>query len=256
MKGKFVLVTALAVLGSCLLLPSAGSCAQDTGYNITSELWAKAVLQAPSGPVPLVWKEVGSDTTPSGDKVISGYFYADPNDFAYGSMYNPEVFVKVYIATNGWCNMAFNHVTVDYVTIYSAHNYAGTADQTGIASQNNRLVEHQYTGVGVQTQEGYDGSWKGTAVSNISYNYYSEACPASGSVNLTVSNTEASGTAVDSFGYSYSVSGTVTTDGAVTAYANGNDTVITLTGTMSGASGGGTWTEAYGCGGTWTMTKQ
>ena len=122
----------------------------DGGYDIGSGIWMKAVLQVEGSPVILVWKIVGTDSTPSGDKVISGYFYASPDDFAYGSEYNPEVFVKVFIAKNGWCNIAFNHVTVDDVTIYSAHNYAGVADQTGSATLSNRLVEHQYNGVSLQ----------------------------------------------------------------------------------------------------------
>lgn len=120
------------------------------GYTVTSSLWLKAVLQPASGPVNLIWKEVGSDTTPSGDRVISGYFYADPNDFAYGSLYNPEIFVKIYIASNGWANIAFNHVTVDEVTVDSAHNYNGAADMTGSVTLNDRLEEHQYNGVSLQ----------------------------------------------------------------------------------------------------------
>jgi len=124
---------------------------QDGGYDISSELWTKAVLEVSGNPVTLVWNMVGADITPSGDQVISGYFYADPNDFAYGSMYNPEVFVKVYISTNGWCNIAVNHVTVDDVTVYSAHQYGGSAQQTGSATLTNRLVEHQYDGVSIDT---------------------------------------------------------------------------------------------------------
>jgi len=122
----------------------------NSGYTLTSGLWAKAILQPSIGPVTLIWKEIGSDITPSGDKVVSGYFYAAPGDFAYGSEFNPEVFVKVYIAKSGWCNIAFNHVTVDNVSLYSAHNYAGTANQSGTASLANRLVEATYEGVGVQ----------------------------------------------------------------------------------------------------------
>ena len=120
------------------------------GYILSSGLWAKAVLQPSTGAVNLIWKAVGTDITPSGDTVISGYFYADLNDFAYGSVYNPEIFVKVYISKNGWCNIAYNHVTVDDVTIYSAHNYDGVADQTGSTTLSNRLVEHQYNGVSLQ----------------------------------------------------------------------------------------------------------
>ena len=119
----------------------------DGGYSVTADLWAKAVLAVSGSPVPLVWQEVGVDTTPSGDQVISGYFYADPADFAYGSPYNPELFVKIYIAASGWCNMAFNHVTVDPVSIDSAHGYAGAPQQSGSVILENRLLEHRYTGV-------------------------------------------------------------------------------------------------------------
>ena len=130
-----------------LCISSISFAGQDGGYDITSALWAKAVLQVTGNPVTLVWKEVGTDITPSGDQVISGYFYADPSDFAFGSQYNPEVFVKIYIATNGWCNLAFNHVTVDDVIVSSSHNYNGTQDQSGSISLSNRLLEHEYTGV-------------------------------------------------------------------------------------------------------------
>ncbi len=123
--------------------------AVDGGYALTKDMWAKAVLEVPGAPVPLVWKLVGADITPSGDQVISGYFYADPDDFAYGSVYNPEVFVKVYITTNGWCNIAFNHVTVDPVNVYSAHQYSGSSTHTGSATLSSRLVEHIYTGISI-----------------------------------------------------------------------------------------------------------
>jgi uncharacterized delta-60 repeat protein len=122
----------------------------DGGYNVGSELWIKGVLQVPNSPKTMVWKEVGTDITKSGDKVISGYFYVDPKDFEFGSVSNPEVFVKIYIRTDGWCNMAFNHVTVDDVTIASAFKYDGTPDQTGKVTLNSRLEEHPYTGVSVK----------------------------------------------------------------------------------------------------------
>ncbi len=57
--------------------------------------------------------------------------------------------MKVYIASNGWANIAFNHVTVDGVDVSSAHNFSGLVDQFGMVTLNERLVEHQYTGVGL-----------------------------------------------------------------------------------------------------------
>ena len=135
----------------------------DGGYNVTADLWCKGVLQVPGAPVILKWNMVGADLTPSGDQVISGYFYADPNDFAYGSVYNPELFVKIYIATGGWCNVAFNHVTVDPVTVYSAHHYTGIATQTGSATIDSRLVQHEYTGVSIDTSKQSSGGTSGSA---------------------------------------------------------------------------------------------
>lgn len=124
--------------------------ALDGGVTVTSGLWLKAVLKTPAGSFTLLWTLVGTDTTPSGDRVVSGYFYADPTEFAYGSPFNPEAFVKIYIATNGWANIAFNHVTVDDLDLYSALAYSGAYDHFGNASLNNRLVEHTYTGVSLE----------------------------------------------------------------------------------------------------------
>ncbi|MDB4303397.1 LamG domain-containing protein [Desulfosarcina sp.] len=161
----------------------------DGGYNVTSELWTKAVLRVPGNPVTLIWKMVGADITPSGDQVISGYFYADPNDFAYGSEYNPELFVKIYVAKNGWCNIAYNHVTVDDVMVYSAHNYAGAPTQTSLTSLTNRLEEHQYNTVALDNSLQSSGGGSLTSSSN-GYFLTSELWaktilqPTSGPVNL------------------------------------------------------------------------
>ena len=141
-RGNRVLMTVGMVLVLLAISITDGYSARDGGYDVTADLWAKAILQVAGNPITLVWKEVGSDTTLSGDKVVSGYFYADPSDFAYGSQYNPEVFVKIYIATSGWCNMAFNHVTVDPVTIQTAQNYAGTYNKKGTITTTSRLIEH------------------------------------------------------------------------------------------------------------------
>ena len=97
MMKHLILIGLLASMFMCSPCLYSGVLAADDGGGdvITSELWAKAVLEVSGSPITLVWKMVGADITPSGDQVISGYFYADPNDFAYGSQYNPEVFVKI-----------------------------------------------------------------------------------------------------------------------------------------------------------------
>jgi hypothetical protein len=140
----FVLITS-----SCFV--PAGSAATDDGFDLTSTLWARAVLEVPGFPVVLKWKMIGTDIMESGDQVVSGYFYADPDDFSYGSEYNPELFVKIYIDVNGWCNIAFNHVSVDPISIDSRHirSASSVMERTGIATLSKRLVEHQYDDVAI-----------------------------------------------------------------------------------------------------------
>lgn len=138
------------------VLQTVGLAAQKDGYHLTSSLWAKAVLDVSGSQVKLIWKLVGKDITPIGAQVVSGYFYADPNDFAYGSQYNPEVFVKVYIDRNGWANIAFNHITVDDVIVYTAHNFERIEDKTGRITLNHRLEEHQYDGVTLEENQHND----------------------------------------------------------------------------------------------------
>ena len=140
---RFKIVIVMCVL--FFMYPLAGIAVQDGGYNAGEGFWIKAVLKTPSKAVTLVWQEVGKDTSLSGDKVISGYFYADPYDFQYGSQSNPEVFVKIYKRfLDGWTNIAFNHVTVDNVDVYSANSYNGYADQSSVISLSKRLAEHSY----------------------------------------------------------------------------------------------------------------
>ncbi|MBN2418123.1 MAG: hypothetical protein JXL81_01955 [Deltaproteobacteria bacterium] len=252
------------VLVLCLLLgfSSSETAAQGGGYELGYGLWAKAVLKVANNPVTLLWKEVGSDTTPSGDKVIGGYFYADPNDFAYGSEYNAEVFVKVYIATNGWANIAFNHVTVDNVDVYSAHNYTGTHNQSSTISLVGRLAEHSYTGVSTATTGGsFDGIWTGSGYATTVLDDYGDPCARPTSINMTVTNGSISGSVVVSVGYTFLLSGSVLSDGTVIAglvQEAGGDEVATFSGKiyqLTGA-GNGTWQDQGGCRGTWTVVKQ
>ena len=169
---RFAIAITVLVSGLVLSWIGEGYSQRDGGYDVTADLWAKAVLKPASGDVTLVWQMVGAAITPSEAQVISGYFYADPNAFEYGSIYNPEVFVKIYIASDGWCNIAFNHVTVDDVVVSSAYHYevdtggggsggqqlvgdrvkkqpAAGAVQSGTITVRSRLVEHGYTAVNI-----------------------------------------------------------------------------------------------------------
>jgi len=260
MRVKVLFFCLIALCCSLFVLsPMTGFAAQDGGYDVTSDLWAKAILQTPSGPVTLIWKEVGSDTTPSGDSVVSGYFYADPDDFAYGSEYNPEVFVKIYIATSGWANIAFNHVTVDNVDISSAHNYSGSANKTGSCTISSRLAEHQYDGVGTSNNvtPSYDGTYKGSASSTTPTDSYGDPC-GSATITMIVSNNSVSGTYRTWDGYNCTVTGSLNSDGTLSNCVGKyqGDTVGYISGSVNGNTASGSFNDVWGCRGTWSLTKQ
>lgn len=129
------------------------------GVVAVDNIWIKAVLKPTwTGNVTLRWRKGGEDVSPAGDKSVWGYLYAGPKDFPYGSLSNPEVFVKIYIASNGWKNIAFNHVTVDKVDVFSALDYNGQHDQKGEISLDNRVVAHSYDPVGNPTPSTSAGS--------------------------------------------------------------------------------------------------
>ena len=249
-KRTMVLGILLSVAMCISFMPAAGLAAE---YNVTSGLSLGAVLQVSGNPIDLVWQEVGTDTTISGDTVVSGYFYADPEDFAYGSQYNPEVFVKVYIASNGWMNIAFNHVTVDPVSVSSTNS---GSHQEGTITTSDRIAEHTYdpNNGGSGTTTNFDGDWNGFAKSSISYSN-GTSCGSS-TAYMAVSDNAVTGSILTSWGETYSLTGTVTDDGSLSCSGKEGDyVVVTIQGTLSGASGSGTWEDFYGCYGTWTATK-
>ena len=227
------------------------------GYNLTPELWAKAVLKTPSKDVTLVWSEVGSDTTPSGDRVVSGYFYADPDDFAYGSVYNPEVFVKVYIATNGWSNIAFNHVTVDDVDVSSALIVNGSEleSKAGTITLDDRLDEHSYM---IPIDENFDGTWTGSSTATTPTGYDGNECgPAT--ITMVISNGQIiSGSVLDSYGHSIPInSGTVQDNGTLYGEGEAGPLTAIFTGVLStNGTGSGAYIHSLGCQGEWTLTKE
>ena len=67
----------------------------------------------------------------------------------------------MYIASNGWTNIAFNHVTVDAVNVYSSSDDSGAKDQSETVNLQNRLGEHTYEAGDVSTVDCSDmsGNW-------------------------------------------------------------------------------------------------
>ncbi len=134
----------LAVTLAIITCGSAGSAYAD-GLMVTDRLWIRAVIQTvEKGAVDAVWEKGGEDFTAAGDRVIWGYFYTSPDDVAWGSRQNPDMFVKIWFDRNGRVDVNFFHVSVPNIEVYSAYPYNGTPDQHGTTTLTTRYIRQYY----------------------------------------------------------------------------------------------------------------
>jgi hypothetical protein len=115
------------------------------GYIVTSDLWIKAVIDTEEkGPISAIFYEGGDNITSRGDRVIWGYFYANPTDVTWGNQGNPDLYVKIWFDVSGRIDVNYFHVSVPDITVYSSYPYDGSYDQTGTTTMNNRYIRHEY----------------------------------------------------------------------------------------------------------------
>ena len=116
-----------------------------TGSVLSNDLRIGAVINTvDQGPIEGRWRLGGQDTTASGDKVVWGYFYADPDIMSWGSQNNPDLFVKVWFDARGPVYVDFFHVSVPDIEVYSDLPSSGGYDKIGTTVLSNRFVEHRY----------------------------------------------------------------------------------------------------------------
>ena len=112
-----------------------------------------------------------------------------------------------------------------------------------------------YDSIPQPPQQGFEGSWVGQAVSTTPVDDFGGPC-GSADVSLTIANSQISGTAIDQW-FDYQVSGSVNSDGTIDlGLAMSGSNVANYSGTLSGTTGSGSWSDAWGCSGTWNLTKQ
>jgi len=125
-------------------IEGAASPSASGGTSVTDNLWMKAVIQTEDrGPIEAVWKQGGDSMTSSGDRVIWGYFYANPNDVSWGYEQNPDLFVKIWYDHNGRIDVNFFHVSVPDIEVYSAIREIDKAAYSR-STMKKRYVRHTY----------------------------------------------------------------------------------------------------------------
>jgi hypothetical protein len=227
-----------------------------SGYSTINDLRIGSIINTvEKGPIDAVWRFGGQDTTSRGDQVVWGHFYASPSDVTWGSENNPDLFVKIWFDESGRVDVNYFHVSVPDIEVYSDLPNDSTYDQQGTTIMDNRYIRHEYI-TEDEASLNFDGTWTGTAISTT-YDYWGDLC-GQATLTMIVNGDQLTGFALDTWDEYYTLSGTVTPEGAVTmGLGIGNmDCVATFIGSFSGNSGSGTWQDNYGCHGTWTATKQ
>jgi hypothetical protein len=114
-------------------------------YQVTTDLSIRAVINTvEKGAIDAVWSKGGEETTLAGDKVIWGFFYADPNDVTWGSENNPDLYVKLWFDHGGRIDVNFFHVSVPDIDVYSVYSGSSTSNQYNKTTMENRYYRHEY----------------------------------------------------------------------------------------------------------------
>jgi len=115
------------------------------GFMISPDLWIRAVIHTEEkGPIEGVWRKGGEDRTAADDHVIWGHFYAAPENVNWGSMQNPDVFVKIWFDRGGRLDVNYFHVSVPDIEVYSAYPYEGMPDAKDRITLSERYVRQYY----------------------------------------------------------------------------------------------------------------
>ncbi len=151
MKKPIALIITLGIV--CILSNTAFA----DGYMVTTDLQIRAVINTvEKGPIEAIWQKGGEDTTSRGDTVIWGHFYASPSDVTWGSLNNPDLFVKIWFDVSGRIDVNFFHVSVPDITVYSDYPFDGVADEQGTTTMSRRYIRQYYEGGQSNSEDNYE----------------------------------------------------------------------------------------------------
>jgi len=149
-----VLLISLVFSSSCFATNQWGD--YKIGISEQTNLHITAVIVTEEGEyrdVYTLFKFGGIATTSSGDTVVWGYFYADPNGVSWGNPNNPDLYVKIWLDHTGRIDVNYFHVSVPYITVVTTFTGLVKTTDSALAvsrtSMNNRYVRHtSYPGRG------------------------------------------------------------------------------------------------------------
>lgn len=116
-----------------------------SGYATINNLKIGSIINTEDkGAIQGVWQLGGTDTTSRGDQVVWGHFYASPDDVSWGSLNNPDLFVKIWFDQSGRIDVNYFHVSVPDIEAYSDYPENGSYDQKGTTIMSDRYTRHEF----------------------------------------------------------------------------------------------------------------
>ncbi len=117
---------------------------KDTSFHSVSGLGLRAVIDSvEKGDIEALWYKGGEAVTARGDRAVWGYFYANPNDVSWGSIENPDLFVKIWFDVSGRTDVNYFHVSVPDIKVYTAFfSDASTPNQSSTTTMERRYIRH------------------------------------------------------------------------------------------------------------------
>ncbi|MCD4722678.1 MAG: PQQ-binding-like beta-propeller repeat protein [Desulfobacula sp.] len=97
-----------------------------------------------AGEIEATFFQGGESTTLRGDKVLWGYFYADPSKVSWGNKENPEAFVKVWIDIDGRTDVNYFHVSVPNIDVFTDFSNNGRYDEQDLTIMADRRYIRHY----------------------------------------------------------------------------------------------------------------
>ncbi len=85
-----------------------------------------------------------------------GHFYASPDSVNWGSLQNPDLFVKIWFDRSGRVDVNFFHVSVPDIEVYSDFPYDESPDEHGMTTLDTRYVRQYYYKGGSYMEENYE----------------------------------------------------------------------------------------------------
>lgn len=124
-------------------------------FNPVNGLGIRAEIDTvEKGIVEAIWLKGGEADTARGDKVIWGHFYANPTDVSWGSVNNPDLFVKIWFDVSGRIDVNYFHVSVPDIHVFTALSSASVSpDESGITDLDTRYIRHSFDLNGFSSSE-------------------------------------------------------------------------------------------------------